>query len=417
MPGGVNSPVRAFNSVGGTPRFIERGRGAVLVDVDGNEYVDFVCSWGALPVGHANSYVVNAIKDAAERGTSFGAPHEGEIRLAEAIQRRMPHVELVRCVNSGTEAVMSAIRLARGFTDRSLILKFAGCYHGHTDSMLVHAGSGAISLPESLGVTAESVGQTLVLPFNDLSAVEEIFATQGDQIAAVIVEPVSGNMGVVPPAEGFLAGLREVSQRHGALLIFDEVITGFRVSPGGAAELYDVVPDLVCLGKVIGGGLPVGAYGGRRDIMSRVAPLGPVYQAGTLSGNPLAMAAGLATLDLLDDDAYSLLDRHASTLQRGLEEVFREAGIPAQTPRIGSMVGLFLTDRPVSNLTDAFTTDRQLYAAFFHALLARGVYLPPSPLESWFVSTAHTDSQLDRAVAAFRESLREILDHPQGARK
>ncbi len=411
MPAGVNSPVRAFRAVGGTPFYIRSAKGAVLTDVDGNRYIDYVCSWGALILGHSHPAVVKAIKQAAARGTSYGAPHEGEILLAEEIAQAMPWVEMLRFVNSGTEATMSAVRLARAATGRPKILKFEGNYHGHADYLLAKAGSGVatFALPDSAGIPAELTQHTLVAPYNHPEAVEALFREAGEQIAAVIVEPVAGNMGVVLPAPGFLQTLRDLTNRYGSLLIFDEVITGFRVSRQGAAGLYGVVPDMVCLGKIIGGGLPVGAYGGRRDLMQMVAPLGPVYQAGTLSGNPLAMAAGLATLRELGEEVYTRLEELASALQQAVAESANKLGVPAQVNRAGSMLNVFFTECAVTDSASAFTTDRQLYARLFHALLKRGVFLPPSALEAWFVSTAHTESHIERTAKAFHAALKEAL--------
>lgn len=411
MPAGVNSPVRAFRAVGGVPFYIASAKGAVLTDVDGNRYIDYVCSWGALVLGHSHPSVVRAIKKASEKGTSYGAPHEGEILLAEEIIRALPWVQMLRFVNSGTEATMSAVRLARAATGRPKILKFDGNYHGHADYLLAKAGSGVATfgLPDSAGVPAELTQHTLVAPYNHVEAVENLFREAGEQIAAVVVEPVAGNMGVVPPASGFLQALREITQRYGSLLIFDEVITGFRVSRQGAAGLYNVTPDLVCMGKIIGGGLPVGAYGGRRDLMQMVAPLGPVYQAGTLSGNPLAMAAGLATLRELDETAYEQLEARSGALQEAITQTTRKLGVPAQVNRVGSMLSVFFTDRPVTDTESAMSTDRQLYARLFHALLKRRVFLPPSALEAWFVSTAHTDAHIERTARAFHAALKEAL--------
>lgn len=411
MPAGVNSPVRAFRAVGGVPFYIASAKGAVLTDVDGNRYIDYVCSWGALVLGHSHPSVIRAIKKASEKGTSYGAPHEGEILLAEEIIRALPWVQMLRFVNSGTEAAMSAVRLARAATGRAKILKFDGNYHGHADYLLAKAGSGVATfgLPDSAGVPAELTQHTLVAPYNHAQAVERLFREAGEQIAAVVVEPVAGNMGVVPPASGFLQALREITQRYGSLLIFDEVITGFRVSRQGAAGLYNVTPDLVCMGKIIGGGLPVGAYGGRRDLMQMVAPLGPVYQAGTLSGNPLAMAAGLATLRELDETAYEQLEARSGALQEAITQTTRKLGVPAQVNRVGSMLSVFFTDRPVTDTESAMSTDRQLYARLFHALLKRRVFLPPSALEAWFVSTAHTDAHIERTARAFHAALKEAL--------
>ncbi|MEJ5250680.1 MAG: glutamate-1-semialdehyde 2,1-aminomutase [Armatimonadota bacterium] len=411
MPAGVNSPVRAFRAVGGTPFYIASAQGAVITDVDGNQYIDYVCSWGALILGHSHPSVVRAICEAAGRGTSYGAPHEGEVLLAEEIVRSMPWIEMLRFVNSGTEATMSAIRLARAATGRPKIVKFEGNYHGHVDHLLAKAGSGVATfgLPDSAGVPGEITQHTLVVPYNHADAVGSLFREMGEQIAAVIVEPVAGNMGVVPPAPGFLQTLRRLTEEYHALLIFDEVITGFRVSRHGAAKLYDVIPDLVCLGKIIGGGLPVGAYGGRRELMQMVAPLGPVYQAGTLSGNPLAMAAGLATLRELNDSAYSQLEARAGALERSLTETTHNLGVPAQINRVGSMLSVFFTDQPVTDSQSAMHTDRQLYARLFHAMLRRGVFLPPSALEAWFVSTAHTESHIEHTARAFHDALKEAL--------
>ncbi len=411
MPAGVNSPVRAFRAVGGVPFYIASAKGAFLTDVDGNRYIDYVCSWGALILGHSHPSVVRAIREALARGTSYGAPHEGEILLAEEIVQTLPWVEMLRFVNSGTEAVMSAVRLARSATGRPKIVKFEGNYHGHADYLLAKAGSGVATfgLPDSAGVPAEFTQHTLVAPYNHAEAVEKLFNEVGDQIAGVLVEPVAGNMGVVLPAPGFLQFLREITRRHGALLIFDEVMTGFRVGKHGAVGAYGVVPDLVCLGKVIGGGLPVGAYGGRRDLMQMVAPLGPVYQAGTLSGNPLAMSAGLATLREMTDDRYAELDARVQALQDSLKEITHRLGVPAQVNRAGSMISVFFTECPVTDTQSAMSTDRQLYARLFHALLKRGVFLPPSALEAWFVSTAHTDTVIERTVKAFRAALKEAL--------
>ncbi len=410
MPGGVSSPVRAFRAVGGVPRFIARGRGAILEDVDGNRYIDYVGSWGALILGHAHPVVVHALREAIRRGTSYGAPTEAEIELARRIREAFPSIEKIRFVNSGTEATMSALRVARAATGRPKIIKFEGGYHGHADFLLARAGSGmaTFGLPDSAGVPETWVQDTLVAPYNDLEAVAALFERFPDQIAAVIVEPVAGNMGVVPPKPGFLEGLRSLTRRYGALLIFDEVITGFRVARGGAQALYGVTPDLTCLGKIIGGGLPVGAYGGRRELMDLVAPAGPVYQAGTLSGNPLSMVAGRATLDQLTPGLYRQLEERAARLAEGLQAAAGWAGVPVQIHRVGSMLSLFFTERPVVDYTTAASTDRASYARFFHAMLARGVYLPPSPLEAWFVSAAHTESHIERTIRAARAAFREV---------
>ena len=408
IPGGVNSPVRAYRSVGGEPRFIARGEGARVWDVDGREYLDFVASWGPLILGHAPPAVVEALAVAASRGTSYGAPTGQEVELAAMISASYPSMEMVRLVSSGTEAAMSAIRLARGATGRDLLVKFDGCYHGHADSLLVKAGSGGATfgIPDSRGVPAALAELTLTLPFNDLGAVRELFRARGSEIAALIVEPVAGNMGVVPPRPGFLEGLREITQAHDAVLIFDEVITGFRVAYGGAQELYGVRPDLTCLGKVIGGGLPVGAYGGSRRLMSHVAPLGAVYQAGTLSGNPLAVAAGLATLARLRDrDVYRRLDALGAELEQGLKGGATKAGVPLTVNRVGSMLTGFFCDGAVTDYASAKRSDTKRYARYFHGMLERGVFLAPSQFEAAFVSLAHTDADLVFAARAAAESL------------
>jgi glutamate-1-semialdehyde 2,1-aminomutase len=406
IPGGVNSPVRAFRGVGGTPLFISAARGAKMWDADGRELVDYVGSWGPMVLGHAHPEVVEALAEALGRGTSYGAPTELEVELAETIVERVPSIELVRLTSSGTEATMSAIRVARGFTGRAKLVKFEGCYHGHGDSLLVKAGSGVatLGLPDSPGVTPGAAQDTLVARFNDLASVEALFAASPGEIACVIVEPIAGNMGCVPPQPGFLEGLREITSREGALLIFDEVMTGFRVAPGGAQELYGVRPDLTCLGKIIGGGLPVGAFGGRRDVMSRVAPAGPIYQAGTLSGNPLAVTAGLTTLRLLArEGVYARLERASSRLAAGLADLAREAGIPTVTNRVGSMMTLFFTDEPeVVDWETASKSNTARYGRFFHAMLDNGVYLAPSQYECAFVGAAHTDELLDQTLEAAR---------------
>ena len=410
MPGGVNSPVRAFKAVGLTPVVIERGEGSRIYDIDGQSYIDFVLSWGPLIVGHAHPEVVDAIRRTAENGTSFGAPTELETALAELVCERIPSVEMVRMVNSGTEATMSALRLARGYTGRSKILKFEGCYHGHADSLLIKAGSGVatLGLPDSPGVPPATAGNTITAPYNDLDAVRLAFERYGEDIAAVIVEPVAGNMGVVPPRPGFLEGLRELTRRYGSLLVFDEVMTGFRVHYHSAQGLYGVEPDLTCLGKVIGGGLPVGAYGGRRDIMEMVAPSGPVYQAGTLSGNPLAMAAGYTTLKLMTKEVYERLERLSQRLREGLERNARELGIPQTVNAVGSMINPFFTEGPVVDYATAKQSDLDRFRRVFAALLDRGVYIPASQFEAWFLSTAHTEEDIDRTVEAHREALRTL---------
>lgn len=410
LVGGVDSPVRAFRSVGGTPRFIAEGRGAYLRDVDGQRYIDYCLSWGALILGHADPGVVRAVRAAAGKGTSFGAATEAEVRLAEEVKRRVPSMDLLRFVNSGTEATMSAIRVARGFTGRDKLLTFEGEYHGHADALLAKAGSGvaAAGLPGSAGVPPAAVQDTLLARYNDLASVEERFRAQGDSIAAVLVEPVAGNMGVVPPDPGFLEGLRRITGDFGSLLLFDEVITGFRVARGGAQERYRVKPDLTCLGKIIGHGLPVGAYGGRRDIMEKVAPLGPVYQAGTLAGNPLAMASGMAALRKLTAAAYVRLERMGARLEHGLRDAAEDAHVRAQVPRVASMVGLFLRDAPVRTYADAVGMDTSAYGRFFWSLLRHHVYFPPAPFETAFLSLAHIAPLIDRtieaAAAAFKEA-------------
>lgn len=406
IPGGVDSPVRAFGGVGGTPVFIERGEGAYLVDVDGNRYVDLVQSWGALLFGHARPEIVLAANEAAAKGTSFGAPTEGEVELATRIVDAVPSVEQVRLVNSGTEAAMSAIRLARGATGRDLVVKFAGCYHGHSDSLLAKgAGSGlaTLGIPSSPGVTEGSARDTLTVPFNDLDAVRAMIAERGDEIAVVAVEPVAANMGVVPPATGFLEGLRELCDASGALLFFDEVITGFRVGYGGAQTLYGVTPDLNAFGKVMGGGFPCAAFGGRADLMQQLAPTGPVYQAGTLSGNPVAVAAGIAALDLARaTDPYAQLETTADTLTEGLAKAFVDAGISATINRAASLFSVFFADGPVRNFEDAAAADHGRYARFFHHMLDAGVYLPPSGYELWTLSTTLGHAETEHILSAAR---------------
>lgn len=409
MPGGVNSPVRAFKAVGGTPVYFKKALGSKVWDVDGREYIDYMSSWGAVVLGHAYPAIVEAISKAAAHGTSFGAPHEGEITLAAEILKRMPLLERIRFVNSGTEAAMAAIRLARAATGRDKILKFEGNYHGAADSLLAKAGSGVatFSLPDSAGVPKEVAAGTLVTPYNSLAGVSEALEANKGEVAAVLVEPVAGNMGLVPPLPGFLEGLRKLCDVHDTLLILDEVMTGFRVAPGGAMDLYCIRPDLAIMGKVIGGGLPVGAYAGRKDLMEMIAPLGPVYQAGTLSGNPLAMAAGYAALTHLGPAAYAEMERIGTRLQTGLNVASQAAGVSAQVQRVGSMISIFFTEKPVTDFAAAQTTDRALFGRLFHELLGRGVYLPPSALESWFFTLSHTDAEIDRTLTAYEDSLRE----------
>jgi len=404
FPGGVNSPVRAFKGVGGTPRFIARGRASHLVDVDGNDYVDYVLSWGPLIVGHCHPEVMREVQDALKDGSSFGAPSPREIQLAEVVRERMPWVEKMRFCSSGTEATTAAIRLARGFTGRDDVLKFDGCYHGAGDSLLVKAGSGVetLGLPDSPGVPADLARHTLTLPFNDLAAVQKLFAERGAKLAAVIVEPVVGNMGVLVPGAGYLQGLLDACRKHGALLIVDEVMTGFRLSSGGACGLYGIRPDLVTFGKVIGAGLPVGAFGGRADVMDRIAPAGPVYQAGTLSGNPMAMAAGFATLKLLTPAAYEKLERLSARLAEGLARAAAEAKVPVQVNRVGSMLTVFFSERPVFDAASARACSTKRFGAFFHALLEKGVYFPPSQFEAAFLSTAHTEDDVEATLRAAR---------------
>jgi glutamate-1-semialdehyde 2,1-aminomutase len=409
IPGGVNSPVRAFGAVGGTPVFAARGEGAYLVDSDGRRFIDYVQSWGALLFGHAHPEIVEAAADAARRGTSFGAPTEAEVRMAEALVKAVPTLEMVRLVSSGTEAAMSAVRLARGATGRSKIVKFAGCYHGHSDPLLASAGSGALTfgIPGTRGVTEGATRDTIVVPFNDLEAVIAAFEEAGKEIAAVIVEPVAANMGVVPPEGGFLEGLRDLTSEHRALLIFDEVITGFRLARGGAQERFGIEPDLTVLGKVMGGGFPCAAFGGRADVMQHLAPAGPVYQAGTLSGNPVAVAAGLAALDLVErHDPYAALAATAEDLADGLSEAFAEAGLPHAVHRVESLLGVFFGDADVRDYETARQADHATYARFFHGMLERGVYLPPSGYEAWILGTAHGQGELQRTLEAARDAAR-----------
>jgi glutamate-1-semialdehyde 2,1-aminomutase len=406
MPGGVNSPVRAFRSVGGDPLFIERGEGSHIFDADGNSYVDYVMSYGPLVLGHAYRDVVEAIERTTRKGTTFGAPTELEVELAELVCEAVPSIEVVRMTNSGTEATMSAIRLARGFTGREKILKFDGNYHGHGDALLVSAGSGVatLGLPDSSGVTKGASRDTAVLPYNDLGAVRELFESEGEAFAAVILEPVAGNMGCVPPAEGYLEGLRGITAEYGALLIFDEVMTGFRLARSGAQERYGVTPDLTCLGKVIGGGLPVGAYGGRREIMDRIAPSGPVYQAGTLSGNPLAMAAGLATLrQSRKPGFYERLEELGARWRRGMGEAASAGGVPFSINQVGSMVSIFLAEGPVTDFASAAASDTGAFKDFFWHMISHGVYLAPSQYETGFISAVHSQEDLERTFEAARE--------------
>ncbi len=409
MPGGVNSPVRAFRAVGGSPIYFDRASQSKVYDVDGNTYVDYVCSWGAILHGHADARINAAISTAAARGTSYGAPHAGEIKLAELVIKRMPSLDLVRFVNSGTEAALAAIRLARAATGRSKLIKFAGNYHGALDPLLSKAGSGVATfgLPDSAGVPVEVAAATLTATYNDAGSVIRLLEANPGEIAAVILEPIAGNMGLVPPQPGFLKALREACTAHGALMVVDEVMTGFRVSPGGATARFSLEPDIVIMGKVIGGGLPVGAYGGKRELMELVAPLGPMYQAGTLSGNPLAMAAGFAALDSLSDASYAQLETVGTRLETGLKSALASAGVCGQVQRVGSMISVFFSENPVTNFDEAQTTDRALFGKVFHALLRRGVYLPPSALESWFFSLAHTDADIDHTVNAFADALKE----------
>jgi glutamate-1-semialdehyde 2,1-aminomutase len=405
IPGGVNSPVRAFRGVGGTPRFISSARGATITDVDGNTYIDYVGSWGPMILGHADEEVVAAVQEVAAKGTSFGAPSELEVELAQEVVDAVPSIEMVRMVSSGTEATMAAIRLARGVTGRTKLVKFEGCYHGHADSLLVKAGSGVatLSLPDSPGVPAALAQNTLTLPFNNISALEEVFNAHAD-IAAVIIEPVVGNMGCVPPQPGYLEAVRKLTRAHGTLLIFDEVMTGFRIARGGAQERYKITADITTLGKIIGGGLPVGAYGGSREIMNNVAPVGPVYQAGTLSGNPLSMTAGLVTLRRLrNTSVYDQLEAASKTLCDGLADAAQEAGVATVTNRVGSMWTSFFTSEPVVDWETANRSNRERYGRFFHAMLNEGVYLAPSQFEAAFVSLAHTDEIIEKTINAARK--------------
>lgn len=411
IPGGVNSPVRAYKSVGLNPPFIAKGEGSKIYDVDGNCYIDYVGSWGPLILGHRHPKIVKALNQCLEIGTSFGAPTEIETELAKLLVESLPSVEMVRMVNSGTEATMSALRLARAYTKRDKIIKFEGCYHGHADHLLIKAGSGALTMgvPTSPGVPASIGANTIVAPYNDLETLEQIFQQEGENIAAVILEPIAGNMGCVPPVDGFLSGLRKLTKEYGALLIFDEVMTGFRVAFGGAQNLYNIEPDLTTLGKIIGGGLPVGAYGGKREIMQMVAPQGPVYQAGTLSGNPLAMTAGLTTLQILKEPGvYEELEKKSKRLEEGLVTAAQQAGVTTTLNRVGSMFTTFFTDQPVTDLTTATTSDTQVFAKFFKSMLEQGIYLAPSQFEAAFVSLAHTDEDIDRTVDAANKAFQQL---------
>jgi glutamate-1-semialdehyde 2,1-aminomutase len=411
IPGGVNSPVRAFKSVGLTPFYVERGEGSRIYDIDGNCYIDYVGSWGPLILGHAHPAIIDIIQQTAAKGTSFGAPTQLETEMAKLVCERIPSIEMVRMVNSGTEATMSALRLARGFTGRSKIVKFEGCYHGHADSLLIKAGSGVatLALPDSPGVPEAIAAQTITIPYNDLDAVHLVFEKFGEEIACVIVEPIAGNMGVVPPASGFLEGLRKITIEYGSLLIFDEVMTGFRVDIHSAQGLYGVTPDITCLGKIIGGGLPVGAYGGRRDIMEKMAPAGPIYQAGTLSGNPLAMAAGYTTLNILGQPGvYESLERKSTRLEQGFMDNARECGIASTINRVGSMICPFFTDVKVTNYESAKTSDLQRFNRYFATMLDLGVSVAPSQFEGMFVSLAHTDEDIEATIEAHRNALQNL---------
>ncbi|GEN31438.1 glutamate-1-semialdehyde 2,1-aminomutase [Cerasibacillus quisquiliarum] len=410
MPGGVNSPVRAFKSVGMNPIFMARGKGSKIYDIDGNEYIDYVLSWGPLILGHADDRVVNKIKETIDKGSSFGAPTVLENKLAQLVIDRVPSVEMIRMVNSGTEATMSALRLARGYTGRDKIVKFAGSYHGHGDSLLIKAGSGVatLGLPDSPGVPENIAKQTITVPYNNLDAVKQVFEKYGDDIAAVITEPVCGNMGVVPPQEGFLEGLREITKENGSLLIFDEVMTGFRVGYHSAQGHYDIDPDLTCLGKVIGGGLPVGAFGGKREIMEQIAPKGPIYQAGTLSGNPLAMAAGYATLDAITESDYDVISKKIDRLEEGFRRASEKYDIPIQVNRVGSMFGVFFSEKPVINYDTAQQSNLDYFSQYYRRMVEEGIFLPPSQFEGLFLSTAHTDEDIDKTVEAIDRAFASI---------
>jgi glutamate-1-semialdehyde 2,1-aminomutase len=411
IPGGVNSPVRAFKAVGGTPPFIAWAQGSKIYDVDGNAYIDYVGSWGPMILGHKHPSVIEALKRALERGTSFGAPTEAEIELAQVIVEAVPSIEMVRMANSGTEATMGAIRVARGYTGKDKIIKFSGCYHGHGDYLLVRAGSGATTLgiPDSKGVPDDFVKNTITLPFNDLDAVKQVIEEEGKQIAAVIVEPVPGNMGVILPQEGFLSGMRELCSQNDIVLIFDEVMSGFRVSWGGAQALYGIIPDMTCLGKIVGGGLPVGAFGGRREIMENLAPLGPVYQAGTLSGNPLAVAAGLETLKLLSQPGtYETLEEGSRYLTEALQEIAVKTGVEIYSTRVGSMFSMFFSSGPVVDYDTAQKSDTDKFSRYFHSMLKRGIYLAPSQFEAGFLSLAHSPEDFDKTLEAATKTFKEL---------
>jgi glutamate-1-semialdehyde 2,1-aminomutase len=412
LPGGVNSPVRAFKAVNMNPIFMQRGKGSKIYDIDGNEYIDYVLSWGPLIVGHAHDKVVEALKEVVENGTSFGAPTEMENKLAKLVIDRLPSVEMIRMVNSGTEATLSAIRLARGYTGRNKILKFEGSYHGHSDSLLIKAGSGVatLGLPDSPGVPETLAKNTITVPYNDMESVELAFSQYGEDIACVIVEPVAGNMGVVPPINDFLKKLREITKKYGTLLIFDEVMTGFRVGYHSAQGHYNVEPDLTCLGKVIGGGLPVGAFGGKREIMEQIAPSGPIYQAGTLSGNPLAMTAGYATLSLLTESIYEGINQKIDRLLEGIHQAAQQYDIPHTINRAGSMVGLFFTNEEVINYETAKTSDLDMFAKYYQTMAEEGIFLPPSQFEGLFLSTAHTDEDIEKTIAAAEKAFKKIRD-------
>ena len=412
IPGGVNSPARAFKSVDGTPVFIDKAKGSILTDVDGKEYIDYVGSWGPMILGHAYEPVVDAVKKTAEKSTSFGAPTEIEVKMAELVKQMVPGVDKIRMVNSGTEACMSAIRVARGYTGKDKIIKFEGNYHGHGDSFLIKAGSGALTLgsPDSPGVTEGTAKDTMTADFNDLHSVKKILNEYQDEVAAIIVEPVAGNMGCIPPESGFLEGLRELCDAEDVVLIFDEVMTGFRVAKGGAQERYGVQADLVTYGKIIGGGLPVGGFGGKQEIMDVVSPVGPVYQAGTLSGNPLAMAAGYTLLKELHENPrhYDELEEKSAQLLTGLKQIFAEHEVPVTINQVGSMISVFFTDEEVTNFTTASSTNKAFFKKFFHGMLERGIYLPPSPFESWFLANSLTKQQLENTIAAAEETLTNI---------